>query len=330
MNKYHAKSPCCLAGVIRFGGKRRQCSKCGKTWRVRKCKTGRKCKRVSGSLVLHYLHHEMPSLYAKARMQGVSDDLLRNHLSKSLTTFTNQTEWPVLPRQKPLIVLADAMVQYLEHSWYTFYFIFIKKPQDNQAWIVQPYIKKGTETASGWQNAFKQLPPKTKEAIVAIVCDGHYGLTSMANREGWIIQRCHFHLIARLQSRRSKWNLSRHYEEGIMLYGLVSRVLNESSIVDIEPALEQLKTIKDNTQTKELKTILGGFIKNYQDYRSYLVYPNLNLPKTNNACESLIGSIRGLLHRARGFRTLPSLIKWIIVLLKDKQKITCNGFYQPS
>jgi len=330
MEKYHAKSPCCGKKVYRFGTRRRQCSACKKTWRIRKKKVGRKLKRESSQLALRYLHHEIPSLYAQARRSGFSDDRLRTRLVKSRNQLLNKTRWSTLPRQKPLIALADAMVCYVDNSWYTFYFIVVKKPQQQYATIVRPYVRKGTEVWFGWHEAFKRVPPKTKTAIVVLVCDGHVGLVSTAKRENWILQRCHFHLIARLQSRRSKWHLSRHGGEGRVLYALVSSVMNHPSLDSISISLERLRKYLQTNPSGELRNIVLGFTKHYMDYRSYLRYPTLYLPKTNNAVESMIGSIRSFCSRARGFRTISSLKAWVYAVLKSKQRITCNGFYQPN
>lgn len=330
MEKYQAKSPCCKKKVYRFGKRRRQCSRCQKTWRIRKKKVGRKLKKESFQFALRYLRHEVPSLYAKARASGLSDDKLRNRLIKSRNQFLKRAKWLILPRQKPLIALADAMVCCIDNFWYTFYFIVVKKPQENYATIVRPYVRKGTEVWFGWYEAFGRLPLKTKAAIVALVCDGHVGLLGVAKRENWILQRCHFHLIARLQSRRSKWYLSRHGSEGRLLYTFVSNAMNNPSLDSISISLERLHEYLETNPSGELRNIVMGFTKHYMDYRSYLSYPGLHLPRTNNAVESMIGYIRNFCSRARGFRTISALTAWTDAILKSKQRITCNGFYQPN
>lgn len=330
MEKYHAKSPCCGAKFHRFGKRRRQCSRCGKTWRIRRKKIGRKTDRVSPQVALRYLRHETPSLYARARMKGIADDRLRRHLVKSRDRLLRIVRWPVLPRRKPLIAVADAMLAFVDNAWYTFYLILLRKNIDRQAVIVRPYVCRGLETFTGWNSAFTRLPPITKSAVAALVCDGHNGLVTTAKREGWIIQRCHFHLIARLQSRRSKWRLSRHGREGRILYGLVHRVITHHNASQIIPDVEILKQLGKAVDSKELKSIILGFIAHYQDYRSYLTYPELNLPRTSNAAESLISCVQQLCNRARGFRTIASLKAWVETVLKYKQRVTCNGFYQPN
>lgn len=332
MKKIHAKSPCCQEKIYHFGNRRRQCSKCKRTWRIRIKKRGRKRKRKEVSFSIRYLKHEVPSLYAKARALQGSKAKLEGRLRKSRDKLLSKKSWPALPNERPLIAIADAAIHFVEGSFYTFYFILIRKNNENYSLVAEPYIRKGSEVADGWYEAFNRLPASTRNAIIALVCDGHGGLTSVAKKQKWILQRYQFHLIARLQSRRSKWKFSRHREEGQKIYQFVKEILESTDNNKIQHNLAELKKIAlAPVSSRELKTTLIGFSKHYHDYRSYIYYPELNLPKTSNAVESLIGGIRNLCHRARGFRTLNSLKKWIHAFLKNKQKFKCNGHnFQPN
>lgn len=332
MNKLHAKSPCCQEKIYHFGNRRRQCSRCKQTWRIRKKKRGRKSEREGSKFSIRYLKHEIPSIYARSRATGESNKKLKDRLRRSLNYFLSHSNWPTLPKNEPLIAVADAAIQFIEGKLYTFHFILIRRINESYAFIAKPYIRQGSEVAAGWDEAFELLPNKTKDSITAVVCDGHGGLTSLAKKHRWIIQRCQFHLIARIQSRRSKWKLSRHKEEGRLIYNLVKEVLVSLDDPKIQICLSEIKKIALLASSSwELKTTLLGFTKHYQDYRTYLNYPKLNLPRTSNSAESLIGGIRYLCHRARGFRTLLSLTKWIHAFLKNKQKFKCNGHnFQPN
>src|SRR5438132_9297316 len=46
MHSWHAKSRCCRAKIYHFGSRRRQCSQCKRTWRIRKKQRGRKPRRA--------------------------------------------------------------------------------------------------------------------------------------------------------------------------------------------------------------------------------------------------------------------------------------------
>lgn len=325
MKKLHEKSPCCQGQIRRFGQRRRQCVACKRTWRVWRKKRGRKKYRISADFLVGYLGHQIPSLRGLAKRRSLSEAVLKYRLKKSRQKFVAKTPWPILPQEKQLIAIADAMVQYTQNGWHTFYFILIRATKNNQAVVAKPYIRKGTETYDGWSEALEELPHKVRSSIAALVCDGHGGLVNCARKYGWLIQRCHFHLIARLQSRRSKWRTGRHQEEGKRIYSLVKRVLTIKNKKAILRALMELEEIGWLSSSPEIGRTLSGFVKNYEDYRTYLKYPELNLPKTSNTAESFIGCIRKLCQRTRGFASLYSLKEWIEALIKYKKFIKCNG-----
>ena len=330
MKYLHAKSPCCQGKIIKFGNRRRQCVLCKKTWRIRKKKRGRNPKRKSINLFFKYLKREIPSLYVLARIKRniinkKSEDQLQRELRYGLNKFLKDTDWPKIPTCRRLIVVADAMVETINKKTYSFYFILLRTIKSNKAIIVKPYIKLGAESWLGWQEAFHRLPESILASIKALVGDGHSGLISIAKRRKWIIQRCHFHLIARIQGRRSRWARSRHRALGKRLYFLTKEIITNTDEKTIVDYLKEIKIIKDNTSSRLLNRYLSGFIKNYREYRTYLYHPELNLPLTSNAVESIIGSIRNLCHRSHGFRTINSLTLWINALLKYKKFATCNG-----
>lgn len=325
MKKLHEKSPCCWGQIRRFGKRHRQCVTCKRTWRVWQRKRDRKKFRASVDFFVRYLEHQIPSLAGLAKRCGLSEAVFKNRLKRSRQKFTSKTPWPSLPQRQPLVAVADAIVQYTKKGWYTFYFILIRPTKGNRAVICEPYVKKGTEIYLGWSEALDRLPKKVKSSIAALVCDGHSGLVNCARQYGWLVQRCHFHLIARLQSRRSKWRTGRHQEEGKRIYKLVNRVLTTKKEKTILKALIELEEIGWLSSSPEISRTLSGFVKHFEDYRTYLKYPELNLPKTSNTAESLIGCIQKLCQRARGFASFDSLKKWIEALIKYKRFIRCNG-----
>ena len=325
MGTQRAKSPCCSVKFIRFGNRRRQCSKCKKTWRIRQKKRGQKTKYESEDFVIKYLDRKVPTLYTLAKIKNSSARQLRLKLRRSLFTFVHNNPWPSIPDAKPLIALADGMIININQTTYTFYFILLREINTKKAIITKPYIRRGTEVAQGWYEAFNQLPKATQGAIGVLVCDGQKGLTSLATYHNLIIQRCHFHLLAAIQGRRSRWIRSRHRATGELLYQIASNIITNPDQQSILFSLEKLVDLFVEIDSPVLRKVLSGFIKHYSDFRSYLEYPQFNLPRTNNSVESLIGSIRELCHRAKGFRTEKSLTLWVDCLLKYKKTVTCNG-----
>lgn len=325
MKFIHAKSPCCQGRIISYGNRRRQCVVCQKTWRIRQKKRGRNRKRTDKNFVLRYLNREIAPLYTLSRQRQQSEHVLRRRLKISQTAFLQNTSWPVVPNHVPLLVMADAMIISLKKIQYTFYFILLREFNSNKAFVTKPYCQSGGEVASGWREAFNRLRPETKVAVKVIVCDGHRGLISVGQRNNWIIQRCHFHLLSAIQGRRSRWSRSRHQIMGQYIYQLAQIVLTSRKEAAVIRSLQRLKNISTKTGSNILRLVLSGFVSHYEDYRSYLYYPEFCLPTTTNTIESLIGSVRDLCYRAHGFRTLESLTDWIETLLKKKQTVTCNG-----
>lgn len=287
-------------------------------------------KRASSHLLSQYLQHELPSLYALARVTGQHREAMRIRLARSRSAFLRATPWPPLPTDGLLILICDAMVREVEGAWLTAYFILIRPAGTSQAVIHQPYLAAGTETPAGWQAALATIPEITQRHIQAVVCDGHRGIVYYAKRQGWLIQRCHFHLLAAIQGRRSRWIRSRHRIIGERLYRLASLVLTTPDPSQVLPTLTELETIAWDTTSCVLRKVLLGFVNHAEDYRTYLRHPELNLPRTSNAAEALIGMIRHFCHRARGFRTRHSLEQWIAALIKHKRVMTCNGTRQPN
>jgi len=316
MNDLHEKSPCCRGKIRRFGNRRRQCSICLQTWSVWKRKRGAKRKRISFSALYRYLKNNNGPLkkpYLRARMR------------RDLKVFNQKTRWPKTP-SGPLIAIADGMIQRIGYQDYTFYFILLKKVDSNQAIIKHPLFLSGLETSVGWKKAFDSLPKKVRKRIIALVCDGRSSLINLSRERGWFLQRCHFHLRARISQYTSLNYLSRSRQVAQEINCQVRIILTSRQKTQVKIALDKLEKLQENLRSASLKRVLSGFLHNYEDYRTYLLHPKLNLPSTTNTAESLISLVRDLQRRARGFNSLSSLKEWITGLLKHQKNMTCNGY----
>lgn len=329
MNKKHEKSVCCHEKSIHWGKKRRRCVRCGKTWSVWKKQRGRKKKRVDTKLARAFLNRDIASLSSIARKRNCSPAHMQNMLKKSRDLFTLVTPWQPVPRGQ-LIMVADAVIEYVGSHWHTAYLMLVRATDDTESVILPPLIIRGTETADGWQQAIDSLQESVRKRVVALVCDGHNGLLTEAKWRGWLLQRCHFHLLARIQSRRSRWKIARHKAEAEKIFHHVRHILEHPNESELTESLSILEEIGWVSTSPEIRKVLSGFVRNFRDYRLYLKYPNLHLPTTNNTAESLASSIANLKYRMRGFPTLDSFTRWIIALLKFKKKVTCNGFHQQN
>lgn len=327
MKKIHAKSPCCRGVVRRFGGRRRQCDRCGKTWSIRRKKSGRKRRRAPKSLVRQYLDHALPSTYGRSRHLRVSSDFFERRLLKSRNLFNRTTSWASLPMGSNICVV-DAKIQKVMGRRYSIYLILARPVGGKTATIAPPLILPGGESEDGWRRAFEALPASFRSHTRAIVCDGHRGPLNYAKAHSILIQRCHFHLLASIRQRRSRWKRNGDDIEQESVYRLVMKAITVKSERRAVSLLTEIDNLGLASPSYQLRIILQGFVHYYEYFRMYRYHPKLDLPTTTNAAESCVGSIHELCHRARGFRSIFSLSSWIEALLKHKRTITCNGFQQ--
>ena len=330
MNTKHAKSPCCGKGIRRFGGRRRQCLACKRTWRIRPHQRGRKRRRISSAWVIRYLSRELLPMNALGRIGACAPDKYECRLRASRAQFSRTTPYPLLPTRKPLIIIADAMIEYIDGSWHTVYLILVKRPAWTDAVIAPSVILKGMETRIGWRYAFDQLPPAVHRSIAAIVCDGHAGIIQYARKAEWLIQACHFHLLMRLNGRHSRSSWSFHREEGRRLYTYAWAIITTRDPTVLRTSICDIEELGWDTDSPQLKIYINGFLNRIHEYRTYLSHPELNLPMTTNPIESLNSIVHDLKARARGFRTVHALRVWIEALVKHRQRTTCNGTNQPN
>lgn len=330
MTKIHAKSSCCRARIRWFGGRRRQCIQCYHTWRIRPHRRGRKRHRTSSVLALNYLSHAVIPMRVWAHLKRCAPDRLERRLIRSRSYFIHTTSFPSLPATGPLLILADAMIECIAGSWYTIYFILIKRPYWHTAIITPPVIVPGKETEDGWRATFVALPHNTHRSIQAIICDGHRGILRYARHVGWHIQRCHIHLLRRLNGRRSRSPWSRHRVEGKRLYALVSEAITTDDTIRFSTLINDIEELGWDTTSPQLRIYIDSFLNQIDAYRTYLTYPALRLPTTTNTIECFIGIIHMLKQRARGFRTIHALSAWIEAIVKHRRTITCNSSIQPN
>lgn len=324
MNKIHAKSICCRAKIIRFGPRRRQCTLCKKTWRVRGKRRGRKKIRITTDPAIKYLKKERFSCYVSSRYSKLSRSSLQSRMTRSLQLLDKKLSWPKIPNG-PLIAIADCAYLKINQIYYTVYIFVLRPAQAEEGIICKPYFTEGNESWISWKQAYARLPQKARKSIRTLVCDGASGLISIAKRNNLILQRCHFHLIASFQGRCSRSRFSRQRNMGSYLYQRTLAVLRTQDKRVLEKNLQDLRMFLLQTSSPQLKKALSGFIKNHNDYRSYLKYPEFNLPTTSNTAESVVSTIRDLLHRIKGTRTIVSAKLWITALLKHRQTVKCNG-----
>src|SRR3989344_2127828 len=195
----HAKSPCCRERVRRFGKRRRQCSRCKRTWRVRKKRFGRKRSRVSKFLLARILleHH---TLTQEAKRLGVAQSVASKRMRLALLSVVSR-QFHISPRGR-CILLADGLYFRFKREHIVMYLMALRPTKSSQAYFLDPVFVKGRERLEAWREALEHIPLPIKKRIVAFVSDGFRGGAALAQEHGWVQQRCHFHMLAALSRKR--------------------------------------------------------------------------------------------------------------------------------
>lgn len=331
MRALQEKSRCCYSKVRRFGKRRRQCTSCKKTWRVWSKKRGRKFLRYdSFKPLVDYLSNSTGPLGKEARKRNINEAAFRNRIRILLKKYISQTPWATIPSGQ-LIVLVDALMQIVKGETWTVYIILLRGIDSESAAITSPYLLKGSEGGIGWRLAFNRLSEDVQGRIIALVCDGKSQLVFFARHKGWILQRCHFHLRYRIANYARTGILNRNLGVAEKIKALIDTILFDPDEDSVQEALRTLGIFTPRLNSYGLRFVLRGFLKNYLDFRTYLIFPKLHLPTTTNSVESLNGKFRDLQRRARGFRTIKAFYLWIVALCKHQKTITCNGNkFQPN
>jgi len=245
-------------------------------------------------------------------------------MRRSLTRYVAlHKERPIafLPGQEPLIAIADAIWHKLNGQKLTIYLILLRPITDNKAIIMLPVFVRGHEDRRGWEHCLRMLPSWLKKRICALICDGQMALVAYGYRQGWAVQRCHFHLLANLEMYLGH----RNHPRALALLNLVRELISSTNTKRINHLLCEIRKARVASRSKGIRRVLSGLQTNYRDFQTYLRYPKLHLPTTTNTAESCINGVRELMRRCRGFRNEKALRLWITGYILWKKTIRCNG-----
>ena len=322
MKILHAKSPCCRGSINHFGKRRRQCSICKRTWRIRQKRRGRKQKRIDRQLT-HRILIEHRTFQHHCRKGAVSQSGFSRRLSKAIRSDLKLKARLRFP-SSPYALLGDGLYFKFKRMDWVLYVMAVKPVKSNRAFFLDPVLLQGKECYERWRVALATIPPKTKKRVKAFVSDGFRGSKLIAREHGWIHQRCHFHLLLALIRRHGR-RLYRVKGAGIRekLLGVVRALLTTpDSAILRRRTLKARRLISHPLCPPWIRIQTVEFLRTLDDFRAYLIHPELNLPTTNNSIESSGRIIRKATSTAR---TPQAVLLRATAFLRIKKSITCNG-----
>lgn len=259
MKKIHEKlSPCCRAKIYKFGGKRRQCSLCKKTWTVWAKKRGAKPSRPNRKLLEKVLIGKRSLLSSGMTKRPLAKSTLSARLAKVMRSCLRKL--PEALPGGPAILIIDALWFQFKNVRWTLYLGAVRNVDNTQAEILEPKLVSGRECCLGWKSFIDGLPEEAKTRVKAVVADGFRGIDRIAKSQNWILQRCHFHLIAQLQVNRGRWKKMWDTPMREEIYQTVVKLLAaRKSKHDLEKHLRSL--IKKPNCPHRLKMIASEFLR---------------------------------------------------------------------
>lgn len=327
MSTRRAKSTCCRAIVQRFGGRRRRCRGCGRTWRVRPCRRGRRARRPTLALLQHTLLGGQ-SLASQAARLRCAPATLRRRFRQALQWFLPHSSPPAVP-PGPLVLMADAVWFRFDRRRWTLYLLAAKPLGTATAIVRDPLLLPGKEALAGWRAAVTRLVPDEQHRVVAFVSDGFPGSQTLAQRAGWVQQRCHFHLIAKLQARRGRRKRLPGWQRREAIYQTIREALETRSRVRLGQLCRRLRRLAGHPACPaRLRMTTVDFLRERHAFRAFLEHPELELPTTTNALEAMAKILRA---RLRPLKTPASLQCWATALIRLRPRVTCHSHgFQPN
>jgi len=322
MKTLHLKSPCCRETIQHYGGKRRRCARCGKTWTIRPKKRGPKEIRRFKNPVTEVLLQGI-TLTAWAEHHNITiataSEQFHRHLSRFVATSINL----IIP-SGPYVLLVDGLWFTFKKQNWALFLLALKPVLESKAYFLNPVLLPGGESYENWAYALSTIPQEFKKQIKAMVSDGFRASKRIILEQGLIHQRCHFHLIAYLQVRRGR---RKKGLKGISVreavYQTVIKLLKVQDTVKVIVFSNYLRELaKRSDCPKSMQMIVAEFLRTLSEFRAYLNYKDLHLPTTTGSVETMCKLIR---KRAGTVKTAKALKLWATALVRLKSPITCNG-----
>lgn len=302
---------------------------CHRTWRIYQHTRGRKSRRKSPAsndqnLLFRYLDRKIPSIAAIAEQQQYpSASALEKRIRLARDAFLC-TPWSA-PPDGDLIVIADALLIKHEGAYCTLYVLMFRSILGSKAFFYKPLMHPGKESVAGWKAAFGAVDASILARVRALVGDGHKGLYSTVLRQGWIMQRCHFHAWKSIQNYIRAGPSALYREYAHYVHGLIATVLYSYDDNRALQAFGQLQDARKHAPSRGAARTIRSVVYHHRSLRSYIYYDSLNLPRTSNCAESTMNTIRSLEKQARGWATPHSFEAWACATLKHKQFVICRA-----
>lgn len=326
MTSKHPKSPCCAAAVWRFGPRRRQCAKCRRTWTIRPRRRGRPRIRTVPAALRRVLVEGLTLGQLHSRRSAVALPAYRYRFRQALLRQVSAPMPQSIP-PGPLVLLADGLWFEFGGKPWVLYLTALKPCRAKHATFLDPLLLPGKEGAGKWQKVIEAIPASVRHRVRGLIADNLPGMEKIATQKRWSLQLCHFHLLLKLQARRGR--VRYRLRGGTVreeIEQLVRQVLVLPNGDQLRAATERLRQLSQgDCGTDRIRAMVRELLHSMRYYRTYLDHPELNLPHTTNAVESMCRLLREMFRSSRSGSNPRSVLLWATAMIRQRPKIACNG-----
>jgi len=202
---------------------------------------------------------------------------------------------PPLPEDGDLLLLADGLWMRFKCREWVLYNLALRPVAGDTAYFLDPLLLPGKESGVGWRRTIDSgIPESASGRIRALVADGLRGGHRIADEHDWVYQRCHWHLLAALNGLRGirrKGVRGREVREAI--YQAVREVLMTTDEQRVVLLCEDIRRLIQNRCCyPKFRYLVGGLLRHLHHFRAYVRHPELRLPTTMGALESMHACMR--------------------------------------
>jgi hypothetical protein len=227
------------------------------------------------------------------------------------------------------VLLADGL-------WFTYhgrhsvlYNVALKPVTMATASLCTPVIIDGFEMGWKWAAVIDALPSALLTSVKALVSDGFRGSKRIADRHGWIHQRCNFHLLATLRSGLGgRKRVIDGYLVRAWLYRCIHAALEVQDENELAEFYEMIRYWSEQPECpRRMRLAAHDFQRHRESFRAYLLHPELHIPRTVGALDSLHRVFRRV---AFGVNNAAALLLRIKAFIRLHPTTTCNGHDFPQ
>lgn len=257
---------------------------------------------------------------------GVGLPAYRYRFRQALHRFVARPSPQKIPRG-PLVLLADGLWFEFDGVPWVLYLMALKPCHGNYAIFLDPLLLPGKEGATRWHQAFAAIPPGASRRIQAMVVDNLPGMRKLATEHKLVLQLCNFHLLLKLMAQRRGVRYSlRGGPVREEIHQLIRSTLELPEGRRLSRTVERLGHLsRGDCGTERIQTTVREFLNGLKYYRAHLMHPQLGLPRTTNAVESMCRLLRELLRSSRAGSNPASVLLWATAFIRLRPRVNCNG-----